>query len=197
MLTQLTFSSSLPQSFSVVLKISALYLRISALRLPTMICDIISNQLWCHQQSIVTSSAINCDIISNQLWCHQQSIVTSSAINCDIISNQLWCHQQNINQANETEGWCVKIVNFIVIYHFFMSCKKWDDVSTLNMNCLYGSGDLTHMLTKVWFWCLCSNEGNKHKNIAFINSSPIESVQYSIFISPSQESYCMSILTPL
>ena len=36
-LTQLTFSSSLPQSFSVVLRISALYLRISALRLPTVI----------------------------------------------------------------------------------------------------------------------------------------------------------------
>ena len=36
MLTQLTFSSSLPQSFSVVRKISALYLRISALRLPTV-----------------------------------------------------------------------------------------------------------------------------------------------------------------
>ena len=37
--TQLTFSSSLPQSLSVVLKISALYLRISALRLPTVICQ--------------------------------------------------------------------------------------------------------------------------------------------------------------
>ena len=34
-LTQLTFSSSLPQSFSVVLRISELYLRISALRLPS------------------------------------------------------------------------------------------------------------------------------------------------------------------
>ena len=33
-LTQLTFSSSLPQNFSVVLRISALYLRISALMLP-------------------------------------------------------------------------------------------------------------------------------------------------------------------
>ena len=35
-LSQLTFSSSLPQSFSVALMISALYLRISALRLPTV-----------------------------------------------------------------------------------------------------------------------------------------------------------------
>ena len=34
-LTQLTFSSSLPQSFSVVLRISELYLTISALRLPS------------------------------------------------------------------------------------------------------------------------------------------------------------------
>ena len=36
MLTQLTFSSNLPQSFSVALMISALYLRISASRLPTV-----------------------------------------------------------------------------------------------------------------------------------------------------------------
>ena len=35
-LTQLTFSSKLPQSFSVILRLSALYLRISALRLPTV-----------------------------------------------------------------------------------------------------------------------------------------------------------------
>ena len=36
-LTQLTFSSNLPQSFSVILRLSALYLRISALRLPTVL----------------------------------------------------------------------------------------------------------------------------------------------------------------
>ena len=38
-LTQLTFSSSLPQSFIVVLRISVLYLRKSASRLPTMNMD--------------------------------------------------------------------------------------------------------------------------------------------------------------
>ena len=38
-LTQLTFSSSLPQNFSVVLRISALYLRISALNRHQMILE--------------------------------------------------------------------------------------------------------------------------------------------------------------
>ena len=54
---------------------------------------------------------------------------------CDVISNRLWCHQQNKNQASETRGRCVKIIVFIVIYRFVMSCKKWNNVCTLMMNC--------------------------------------------------------------
>ena len=55
-LTQLTFSSSFPQSFSVALMISALYLRISALRLPTV--------SWgCFHELTVNSSDVHRSII--------------------------------------------------------------------------------------------------------------------------------------
>ena len=43
---------------------------------------------------------------------------------CDAISNRLWRHQQIEDRANETRGRCVKIVVFIVMYGFVMSCKK-------------------------------------------------------------------------
>ena len=43
---------------------------------------------------------------------------------CDVINDRLWRHQQNENQASETQGQCVKIVIFIVIYGFILSCKK-------------------------------------------------------------------------
>ena len=42
---------------------------------------------------------------------------------CDFISNRLWRHQQNENRASETRGRCVKLVVFIGIYGFVMSCK--------------------------------------------------------------------------
>ena len=38
--------------------------------------------------------------------------------------NLLWRHQQDVNRARETRGRCMKIVVFIVIYGFVMSCKK-------------------------------------------------------------------------
>ena len=43
---------------------------------------------------------------------------------CDVISKPLWHHQQNENWASETQGRCVKLVVFIVMYGFFMLCKK-------------------------------------------------------------------------
>ena len=43
---------------------------------------------------------------------------------CDVISNQLWRHRQKEDRASEKRGRFVKIVVFIVIYGFVMSCKK-------------------------------------------------------------------------
>ena len=40
----------------------------------------------------------------------------------DVISNRLW--RQSVNRVSETLGRCVKIVDFIVIYWFVISCKK-------------------------------------------------------------------------
>ena len=53
----------------------------------------------------------------------------------EVISIRLWRHQQNENRASETRGWCVKIVVFVVIFGFVMSCKKWYNVRTLVTNC--------------------------------------------------------------
>ena len=41
-----------------------------------------------------------------------------------VINNWLWRHQQNKNWASETLGRCVKIIIFIIIDGFLMSCKK-------------------------------------------------------------------------
>ena len=72
---------------------------------------------------------------------------------CDVISNRLW-HHQNENQASETWGWCVKIVGFIVIYGFVMSCKKWNNVCTLMTNCFCTKltllGKLKQYVTRVY-----------------------------------------------
>ena len=67
------------------------------------------------------------DIISHVIASHLSG-------HCDVISNRLWRHQANVNRARETRG--VKIVVFIVIYGFIMSCKKWNNVCTLVTNCL-------------------------------------------------------------
>ena len=62
--------------------------------------------------------------ISNELDITIHVIASQLSINCDVISNRLWRHQQNENRASETRGWRVKIVVFIAIYGFVMSCKK-------------------------------------------------------------------------
>ena len=62
-------------------------------------------------------------------------IVSQLSRYCDVINNPLWCHQQNEDWASETRGRCVKIVIFIVIYGFVMSCKKLNNICTLMMNC--------------------------------------------------------------
>ena len=78
-------------------------------------------------KSISNELDITIHVIASQLSCH-----------CDVISNRLWRHQQNENRASETLGRCEKIVSFIVIYEFVMSCKNnfmyvlpWRTVSAL------------------------------------------------------------------
>ena len=73
--------------------------------------------------------------MSNELDITVHVIASQLSHDCDVIRNRLWRHQQNEDQASETLGWCVKIVVFIVIYGFVMSCKKYNNVCTLMTNC--------------------------------------------------------------
>ena len=63
-------------------------------------------------------------LISNELDITIHLIASQLSGDCDVISNRLWRHQQNEHRASETRGRCVKLVVFIVIYGFVMSCKK-------------------------------------------------------------------------
>ena len=56
--------------------------------------------------------------ITSHVWASQLSD------HCDVINNRYWRHQQNVNRSNEVRCRCVKIVFFIIIYGFVMSCKK-------------------------------------------------------------------------
>ena len=91
---------------------------------------------------------ITTHVIASQL----SGFLTSSAIECDVIGR---------NRASETRGRCVKIIVFIVMYGFVMSCKKWNDICTLVTNCLCTN-------SRVLFWrlfpSLLCNSGNKHQN---------------------------------
>ena len=62
--------------------------------------------------------------ISSELDIIIQVIVSQLSGHCGVISNRLRRHQQNENRTSETWGGCVKIVVFIVIYGFVLSCKK-------------------------------------------------------------------------
>ena len=73
---------------------------------------------------------------------------------CDVISNRMWRHRQNENWVCETRGRCVKIVIFVVIYGFVMSCKKWNNVCTLVTNCFN--------VHRVLFWSSVSLEYLHH-----------------------------------
>ena len=65
---------------------------------------------------------------------------------CDVISNRVRRHQQNVNRANDTRDRCVKILVFIVIYAFVLSCKN-NLIYVLSWRPIYA-------LTRVLFWCL-------------------------------------------
>ena len=74
-------------------------------------------------ESISNELDITCNVIAPQLSAH-----------CDVISNRLWRHQQNVKQTSKTRAQWVKIVEFIVIYGFAVSCKKENNVCTLVTN---------------------------------------------------------------
>ena len=73
--------------------------------------------------------------ISNELYIIIHLIASQLSGHFDVNSNRLWRHQQNENRVCETRGRCDKIIVFIVIYGFVMSCKKWNNVCTLVTNC--------------------------------------------------------------
>ena len=110
--------------------------------------------------------------ISDELDITIHVIALQLSGHCDVISSRLWRHQQNDNRAGETRGRCVKIVVFIVIYGFVMSCKKWNNVYTLVTNCSV----LTRVLFGVLFPSLLRNSGNKHQNNPLVS---VETVRHS------------------
>ena len=83
--------------------------------------------------------------ISSKLDITIHVIVSQLSDHCDVTSNQLWCHQQSDIRASETQRWCVKIVIFIVIYGFVMSCKKQNNVCTLMRNCFCAHSSVIFM----------------------------------------------------
>ena len=96
MLTQLTFSSSLPQSFSVVLGISALYLRISALRLPTVKWDAFVTSWRFYNRAWQPQRHDRLPETSGTLWIHWGALTNqrcSLATGCGIMweIGQRWC----------------------------------------------------------------------------------------------------------
>ena len=106
--------------------------------------------------------------ISNELDITFQVIASQLFGHRDVISNRLWRHHQNVNRANKTQGRCVKIIVFIIIYGFVMSWNKlmyvlsWQTVS---------------VLTQVLFWCLfpllLHNSGNKLQNNPLVSAETI------------------------
>ena len=105
--------------------------------------------------------------ISDELDIINHVITSQLSHYCDAISNRLWCHQQNEDWGRETSGHCVKIVIFMVIYGFLMSCEKWNNVCTLMTNCYCAHLSVIFVLISL----LLRNSGNKHK------SNPLMSIE--------------------
>ena len=93
-------------------------------------------------------------VIASQLSCH-----------CDVISNWLWRHQQNEKPGQwNTKTMCKdKIVVFIAIYGFVISCKKWNSVCTLVTNCFCANSSVI----------LLRNLGNKHQIHSLVSTETI------------------------
>ena len=73
--------------------------------------------------------------ISNELEFTIHVIASQLSRYCDVISNRLLRHQQKKDHVSETRRQCVKLIVFIVIYIFVMSCKKYNNVCSLMTNC--------------------------------------------------------------
>ena len=91
-------------------------------------------------------------LISTELDITINVIVSQLSGYCDFINNRLWRHQQNVNPASEARGRCVKISILIVIIIFVMSCKKLNNVCTLE---------------------LLRNSGNKHQNNPLVSAETV------------------------
>ena len=98
------------------------------LTLSTDICFLLHDRPWISPwlKSIHNELDISIHVIASQL-----------SGNCDVTSYRLWRHQQNENRASETRGRWEKIVVFIVFYELVTSCKKWNNVCTLDTNCFF------------------------------------------------------------
>ena len=103
--------------------------------------------------------------ISNELDITIHVIAPQLSGHSDVISNGLWRHQQNENWACETRGQCVKIVVFIVIYGFVMSCKKWNNVCTLVTNCICAHSSVILVFI--------SRVANKHQNNTLMSAETV------------------------
>ena len=131
-------------------------------------------QLWPSSRGIsqfLTWPAVNIAVNNIDMWRVRYHVIASQLSasqlsgHCDVISNRLWRHQQNENRVSETRGRCVKLVVFIVIYGFVMSCKKYINVITLltNRSCAHSSAILVFISRERW------------------NGSSREYIHYSLF----------------
>ena len=102
-------------------------------------------------------------VIASQLFGH-----------CDAIGNRLWRHQQNENRVSETRGRCVKLVVFIVIYGFVMSCKKLNNVCILVTDHFCARSSVILVLLR--------NSGNKHKNNPLVSAETVRHSSTYIFL---------------
>ena len=120
--------------------------------------------------------------ISNELYNTLHVIASQLYGHCDVISTRLWRHHQKVERASEPPGRYVKIVVFIFIYGFVMSCNKYSC-----MKKIYGlSWQSVYALTRVLFWRLyLRNSGNKHQiTLSWAYTSlPLEYIHYFIFNS--------------
>ena len=109
--------------------------------------------------------------ISNELDITYHVIASQMSGHCDGISNRLWRHQQNKHRASVTRGRCVKLVVFIVIYGFVMSCHVRNKIMYVL------SWRTVSALTRVLFWnlfpSLLRNSGNKHQNNPLVSAETV------------------------
>ena len=72
--------------------------------------------------------------ISNELDITILVITSQVSGHCVVISNRSWRHQENACEWDT--GRCVKIIVFIVLSGFVVSCTKQNNICTLVTNCI-------------------------------------------------------------